>query len=148
MPANSNLLLFNFVGLREPIHLKAIWASASLDQYTLRRKFDVSLPMLRPYSLMNVEQKDGIIPDLAMKTPQNWAIVLRFASTTVVNKVREILDKSTDINATLIYLTEIKGETEKDVRVVKDQHNDRRDYVDVLRVSLVQCVYLLYNGYE
>lgn len=51
LPPNSNLLLFNFIGLRDPLHLKAIWASASLDQFTLRRKFDVSVPMLRPYSL-------------------------------------------------------------------------------------------------
>lgn len=104
-----------------------------MDQYSLRRKFDVSVPMLRPYSLATTQ--NVFVSDLTSIQPQNWAIVLRFASSTIFNQLKEVLQKS-ETNATLIYLAEIKKETERDIRIVKDQHDDRRDYVDVLRVGL------------
>jgi hypothetical protein len=126
LPPSSNLLLFNFIGLREPIHLKAIWASASMDQYLLRRKFDVSLPMLRPYSLGNVSSTSN--------PTKYWTVILRFASDSVGKQMKEAL-KSVSSNTTLLFLKETK-DTEKKMNVIQDQNGQQKDYVDVLRVRI------------
>ncbi|KAI6190681.1 hypothetical protein M3Y97_00145100 [Aphelenchoides bicaudatus] len=126
-------------------HLKAIWASSSLDQYRLRRKFDVSIPMLRPYNLKL--SNDSILDDTALKTSsQQWTAVLRYTSDSVTTQMKEAL-KSASSNSTLLYLFETK-ETEKDVTVVKDQEGQQRNYVDVLKHTTFTLIHDLVPGFQ
>lgn len=102
-----------------------------MDQFTLRRKFDVSVPMMRPYSLNNPK----IVTNLSAKKPLTWAVVSRFASSAVLDQMRESLSK-TDSNSTLIFLSDLK-DTENDIKIVQDENGNRRDYVDILKVRIL-----------
>ncbi|KAI6215803.1 Exostosin-2 [Aphelenchoides besseyi] len=152
LPSNSNLLLFNFIGPKSsnesPLHLQHIWASAALDQTTLRRRFDISLPMLRPYDL---QLNDTTMFETETNFPvdqQQWSVILRFASETVGQQLRELLNqKDEQRNRTVVFVRET-SETERRMTVVQDGDGKQRNYAEILTRSTFTIIHDLVPGFQ
>ncbi|KAI6189131.1 Exostosin-2 [Aphelenchoides besseyi] len=152
LPSNSNLLLFNFIGPKSsnesPLHLQHIWASAALDQTTLRRRFDISLPIVRPYDL---QLNNTTVFETETNFPvdqQQWSVILRFASETVGKHLHNLLNQNKEQrNRTVVFVRET-SETERRMTVVQDDSGKQGDYAEILTRSTFTIIHDLVPGFQ
>ena len=129
LPADSNLLLFNQLASRpeaSPFSTRHVWASAALASDTLRRRFDVSLPLLRPYALGEQRQQS------ASFHAAQWTIIVRFASARVYEQLRAAM-RTAPANVSIVFLLET-AKTEQNMNAMRDQNAESRNYAVELSV--------------